>query len=101
MCVELVASEELGVIAEVAQEPAQLPQRFFGAIDPAGKQAADEMLGFEDGKLDGVEGLLGMPAVLRPLDADQIDTIGHLGGLSGLVQAREAVLQATTSFCPR
>ena len=35
--VHFVASEQFGVVAEVAQEPVQLPQGFRAAIEPAGE----------------------------------------------------------------
>ena len=33
--IDLVAAEQFGVVAEIAQEPAELPQGFRGAIEPA------------------------------------------------------------------
>src|SRR6185437_14265587 len=101
MLVELIAAEQLVVVAKVTQEPAQFPQRLVGAIDPPGKDAAGELLRFEHGELSSVEGFLWMPAVLRPVDADQINSIRNLGRLGGLVQAREAPFHATLSCLPR
>src|SRR6185437_14329830 len=101
MLVELIAAEQLVVVAKVTQEPAQFPQRLAGAVDPPGKDAAGELLGFEHGELNGVEGFLCVPAVLRPVDADQINSIRDLGGLGSLVQAGEAAFHATTSCFPR
>src|SRR5579864_2576426 len=101
MYIELIASQQLRVIAKVAQEPAQLPQSLLGAVDPPRKQATSELLGFEHSELDGVEGLLDMPEVLGAVDVDQIHAIRDFGGLGGLVQARKAALQATPSLCPR
>src|SRR5579871_516972 len=98
---ELIAPKEFGVVAKIPQKPAQLPKRLLRAIDPAGNEAAGKLLGFEHRELDGVEGLLLMPAVLGPLDADKIDAVRHFGGLGGLVQAREATFHAAPSCRPR
>ena len=35
--IHLIPTEEFGVVAEIAQEPIQLPERSFGAIEPAGE----------------------------------------------------------------
>ena len=64
-------------------------------------QAAGKRLGFDDGELDGVERLLSVPAILRSLDADQINPVRNFRRLGGLVQAREAALHATLSCLPR
>ncbi len=34
--VEFISTQQIGVIAEIAQEPAQAPQSFWCAVDPAG-----------------------------------------------------------------
>jgi hypothetical protein len=46
LVVDLVAPEQIGVIAEIAQEPAELPQCLGGAIDAGGKTARGKLSGF-------------------------------------------------------
>src|SRR5271169_2532665 len=49
LIVNLIAAEQLGVVTEVAQEPAELPQRFRGAVEPCGEGAPDPGRGCENG----------------------------------------------------
>ncbi len=99
--VDFVASEQFGVIAEIAQEPAQLPQRFRAAIEPAGDDLSGESAGFKDGETQGVIGLLCMPAELGAVHPNQEDTVGNLvsGTAIGGVQAWDLAFHAAPSFC--
>ena len=62
--VDFVASEQFGVVAEVAKEPVQLPQGPRAAIEPAGNDLTGKSAGLKDGQRQGVIGLLCLP--LKP-----------------------------------
>jgi len=50
--IDFVFSKQLGVVAEVPQEPAQLPHGSGGAVEAAGDQAPGEMLGLKHSETD-------------------------------------------------
>ena len=45
--IDFIVSQQFGVVAEVAQEPAQFPHRSGGAVEAAGDQASGQMLGLK------------------------------------------------------
>ena len=67
----LILGEQFHVIAEVAQEPVELPEGAFGALEPAGEALSGERLWFEHGESEQQEGLLRVPAVGGPFDAHE------------------------------
>ena len=71
LVIDLFSPEQLGVVAEIAQKPAQLPQGLGGAVQAAGHEAPGQFVGFEDGEARIVIGLLLVPAILGPIDPDQ------------------------------
>src|ERR1700730_4594640 len=64
LVIDLILSEQLRVVAELAQKPAQLPHRSGGAVQAAGHEAPGQMLGFKDSEADLVVRLLLVPAIL-------------------------------------
>jgi hypothetical protein len=56
-----ISSDQLGVVAEIAQEPVQLPQGLGVAIDAARSDMPSKTAGFEDGHSEGVVGFLCLP----------------------------------------
>ena len=87
LVVNLVSPEQIGVIAEVAQEPAEFPQRFGSAIDAGGKAACGELSGLFDRKDESQKGFVSVGAIGGFLDADEKESVGNflfLGG-GGLV----------------
>ena len=71
LIIDFIFSQQLGVIAEVAQKPAQLPHCFCGAVEAAADQAPGQMLRFENREANQVIGFLCMPAVSRSLNSDE------------------------------
>lgn len=57
--VEFVATEQIGVIAKISEEPTEPPERFGCAIDPAGECMALMFFGFENRQSHEIEGLVG------------------------------------------
>src|SRR5271157_3768725 len=66
-----IAAEEVTVVAKVPQEPIELPESPFGAVQPANDGPSGKGLGLEDHKPDGEEWFLRMPAVGSSVDPDQ------------------------------
>jgi len=54
--IELIADEQLGVVAEIAQEPGELPERSFRAPEAPGKGSAGQSLGLNYGEANCVKG---------------------------------------------
>ena len=71
LVIDFIFSQQLGVVAEISQEPGQFPHRFRCAVKPAGNQAADQMLGFENCEADLVIRFLHVPAILRAINPDE------------------------------
>ena len=98
--VDFVASEQFGVVAEVAQEPVQLPQGLRAAIEPAGDDLSGKPAGLKDGQSQCVIGLLCLPLKPGPLHPNQEDSVRNLvGGTAiGGVQAGDLAFHAAPSF---
>src|ERR1700720_351527 len=60
---------------EIAQEPAQLPHRFLGAIEAADNGLPGQCLGLENREAQYVERLVGVPAELGAIDPDEEDPV--------------------------
>ena len=75
LVIDLVLSQQVGVVAEVAQKPAQLPHCLGCAIQAAGHETPGQMLGLEDGEADLVIRLLLVPAILGSIHPDQEDPV--------------------------
>ena len=76
--VDLLMGDQFGVIEAVAQEPAELPHCFRCAIEATDDGMTGKFLGFEDGEAERVKGLLGVPAKLGAVDANEQDAVGDL-----------------------
>jgi hypothetical protein len=73
--VHLVAAKEFIIIAKVPQEPTELPERSFTAVEPSGEGPCGERCGFLDDEAEEQEWLLRMPAVRSTVHADQEESI--------------------------
>ena len=95
--------EQLGVIAEVAQKPTQLPHSPGRAVQAAGHETPGQMPGLEDSEADLVIRLLLVPAILRPIHPNQEKAIRN--GVKGRQICRAERLEiaphAAPSFLPR
>ncbi len=69
LLIHLILAEQFHVVAEIAQEPIELPEGAFGRVEPAG-EAALERLGFEHNESEAGKPF-GMPAIGGPFDANQ------------------------------
>ena len=77
--VDLVLAQQFGVIEKIPQEPTQLPHRLWGAVETANDRSSSEWLGFKNGEAQQIKALLGMPAMLRPIEPDKKYAVGNLG----------------------
>src|SRR6266852_2969350 len=69
--IDLVPAEQIGVVAEVAQEPGELPQGLGRAIESSGDRLSGVLFGLEDGQAQGEARLLRVPPIEGSLDSDQ------------------------------
>ena len=97
--IDLLVGQQFGVIEEIAQEPAQLPQGFLGAVEATDDGLAGQGAGLENGEAEDLERFMGMPAELGPIDAHEVHAVGDIraGIASGFGEARELAFHATTS----
>src|SRR5713101_6140311 len=70
LLIDLVLAEQVGVVTEISEEPVELPQRPFSAIQPACEGASCERLRLQDDESNHPEWFLPMPAIGSPLDTD-------------------------------
>jgi hypothetical protein len=71
LLVHLVAAKEFIVIAKVTQEPTELPESSFAAVQPSGEAPCGERCGLLNHEAEEQEWLLGMPAVRSTVHAHQ------------------------------
>src|SRR5712691_3642529 len=71
LLIDLVLTEQVGVVTKISEKPVELPQRPFRAIQPACEGSSCERLRFQDNKSNQPEWFLRMPAIGSPLDADE------------------------------
>ena len=76
--IDFVASEEFGVVAEVAQKPVQLPEGFRAAIEPARKDVAGEPAGLQNSQTERVIRFLCLPLKPDSLHLDQEEAVWYL-----------------------
>jgi hypothetical protein len=69
--VDLIATDEIFVVAELPQEPAEPPQSLLGAIEAASEKAALILVWLEDGEAEDVERSLRMPAEENTINSDR------------------------------
>src|SRR6202043_2924962 len=69
--VHFVPAHQIGVVAKVPQEPAELPQCFGSAVETTVEGTALMFSWFENDEPQNVERPLGMPAIENPIDADE------------------------------
>src|SRR5579862_3051342 len=98
--IDFIAVKQFDIVSEIAQEPIQLPQGFWAAIEPTRNDMAGKSAWFENGQIYRVVRLLRVSTELCTLDANQKESIGDLvGGTAvGGVQARDLASHAAPSF---
>ena len=71
LVIDFIFSQQFGVVAEVAQKPAQFPHCSRCAVEAAGDQAPSEVLGLENREADLVIRFLQVPAILHSIHPDE------------------------------
>jgi hypothetical protein len=67
--VNLIATEQIWVVAKVTEEPIEFPKRAFGAVNPTGKRSRGNGSWLQNGKLQRQERLLRLPTIGGSLDS--------------------------------
>ena len=75
LIIDFVFSQQLGVVSEVAQEPAQFPHGSSRAVESAGNQTSGHMPGLENREANGVIRFLRMPTILHSIHLDEKQSI--------------------------
>src|SRR5439155_9450473 len=68
LIIDFIFSQQLGVVAEVAQKPGAFPNRFGNEEKAMGDQTSGEVLGLENSETDLVIRFLGVPAIRHPIN---------------------------------
>src|SRR5713101_8092268 len=98
--IDLVSAEQVEVIAEVPQEPVELPQGLLSAIEPSRDCLAGMFFGLEDGQAQGEERLLRVPAMEHSFDPDQEDPFYIVVIVRGLLmESRDVAFHDFASLC--
>ena len=69
--IDFVSAHQVGVVAEIPQEPAEFPKSLRSAVEPTGEGTTLMFFWFENSEPQDEERPLRMPAVEGPIDADQ------------------------------
>src|SRR5208283_619538 len=76
--VDFIASKQFGVVAEIAQEPVELPEGLRVAIEPARNEVPSKPAGLKNGQSQGVIGLPFLSIKPDSLHLNQEDSIRDL-----------------------
>ena len=80
--VEFISAQQIGVVAEVAQEPTEPLQCFGRAVDPARQGMATVLFRFENREAQQVKRSGWMPTVESPINTDEKYTLKLIGAIS-------------------
>jgi len=96
--VNFISTKQVCVIAEIAQEPAEPPQCFGCAIDPASQGMAAVFFRLKHGQSQEIEGSGGVPTIERPIHTDEEDSFELIGAISAFaMQAGNMARHEVTS----
>jgi hypothetical protein len=76
--IDFVSAHQVGVVAEIPQEPAELPKCFGGAVKTTVKRTTLIFTRFKDTELQNVKWSLRMPPVESSIDANQEDAFQRI-----------------------
>jgi hypothetical protein len=96
--VEFVSAQQVGVIAEISQKPAQSPECFGCAVNPASEGMAAVFLGFNDRESHEIKRSGRVPSIEGSFDSNQEDTFKGICAISAFVmQAGDVACHELTS----
>jgi hypothetical protein len=96
--IEFVPTQQIRVIAKIAQEPAQPPERFGCAIDAPSEGMAQLLFGFNHGQSHQVKRPGRVPPVKRSIHLDEEGTFEMIGTISAFaMQAWNMAFHEVTS----
>src|ERR1700730_19228221 len=94
LLIDFISAHQIGVIAEIPQEPAEFPKRFGSAVETTGQRTALTLSWFENSEPQNIERSLRMPAVEGPIDADQENSLQNvLSGAGFAMQTLDMALR--------
>jgi hypothetical protein len=98
--IDFLASEQVRIVEEVAQEPAQLPQCFGRAVNATRDHTSSKRFRFENAEAKDVERFLRIPSILSLIDAHEEHSVGHMvrSRRRSFAETLNATSHATPSF---
>ena len=78
--VHFITAEQLDIVAKIPQEPVQLPERFWIAVEPTGDDVIGKPVWLKNDHAHRVVRLRGLPPVEDPLHPNQKNSVGNLVG---------------------
>jgi hypothetical protein len=79
--VEFVSTQQIGLIAKIAQEPTQPPECFGCAVNPPSEEMAAVLFRLEHGQSQEIEGSGGVPTIEHPIHMDEEDSFELIGAI--------------------
>jgi hypothetical protein len=73
--IDLVVMEQLGVITEVAEKPAELPESLLSTVQTSNESLLLNGFGFQDNKTQFEKRLLRLPAEESTVDSNKEETL--------------------------
>ncbi|MFZ0466623.1 MAG: hypothetical protein WAL78_13085 [Candidatus Acidiferrales bacterium] len=73
--INLVPTEQVGVVTEIAQEPVQFPKGSSAGVQAATEDLSGVLVRLKNRKSQDEEGLVRMPAIEGLLDPNEEDTL--------------------------
>ena len=83
--VEFISAQQIGVVVEISKEPAQPPECFGCAVNPASEGMAVVFLGFNDRESHDIKRSGRVPSIKGSFDSNQEDTFKGICAISAFV----------------
>src|ERR1700739_3216784 len=80
--VEFIPAQQVSVVDEISQDPAQPPECFGCAVNPSSQGMAAVLFGLEHGESQEIERSGWMPTIESPIHTDEEDTFKLAGAIS-------------------
>jgi len=71
LIIYFIAAEEVGVVAKISEEPVELPEGSFGAVQPSREGSCCKLFRLENDKANGQKWFLGVPAIRSGIDSNE------------------------------
>src|ERR1700758_2947784 len=97
--VEFIPAQQVSVVAEISQEPAQPPECFGCAVDPSSQGMAAVLFGLEHGESQEIERSGWMPTIESSFDSNQENTFEGICAISAFAMETRNVARHELTSC--